>query len=129
MSERPQFASRPHVGLAQLTAANPNRDGTGALVSAFTAPAGGSRVDTFNLKAVGAVTAGVVRCYLKLTGGTARLLLEVPVKAMPATTSAATFEQVVDLLGGLNLPEGAELLFSTEKAETINAFVFGGDFA
>lgn len=124
----PVFALAPNVGQAVLSVANANRDGTGTLVDLFTAGANGSRVDKVVHKATAATTAGVIRIYLKLASGTARLLTEVPVLAATPSASSAAWEQVTDFLGGLVLPTGAKLQAAPNNAEGFVVTAFGGDF-
>ena len=64
MTTTAQYASVPKNGTAQVSAANPNRDGTGALVVVAHAGSGGLRVDGVVLKATGTTTAGFVRFFI-----------------------------------------------------------------
>lgn len=128
MAVKPQFTSTPNVGQGALSVANTNRDGTGALVDVFTAGAAGSRVDKIVVKATGSTTAGMVRIFVKLGAGTARLLTEVPVSAITPAANLPGFETVVDLLGGIPLPSGAKLQAATHNAEAFVLTACGGDF-
>lgn len=62
-----QYASVPKNGIAQLSVANPNVDGTGALVTVVVGSpktGGGARLDGLVIKAVGATTNGLIRLFL-----------------------------------------------------------------
>lgn len=64
MTTTAQYASIPKNGVAFLSTANPNRDGTGAVVSVVQAGAVGLRVDGLSLKALSTTTAGLIRLFL-----------------------------------------------------------------
>lgn len=121
------YASGIRTEVAQLSAANPNRDGTGTIVNVFTAGTAGSRIDDITIAPVATTTAGMVRFYIH-DGTTARFWREFPVAA---NTLSATNPSVPTLLSrlGLVLRPGFSLRASTEKAEAINVLVTSsGDF-
>jgi len=132
MATQAQYAATPRCGVGQVSVANTNRDGTGTIATIFSAGANGSRVEAIDLKAVDTTTAGMLRLFLH-DGANARLLTECPVTAItPSATlpsweaqlNANTMTQILPLL----LPTGYSLRASTEKAETFNVIVLGGDF-
>ncbi len=132
MSTSAQYASIPKCGVGQVSVANANRDGTGMIVTVFSAGASGSRIDAIDLKAVGTTTAGMVRLFIH-DGADARLLTEVPVIALTpsgtlpsweAQLNTNTMTQVLPLV----LPTGYSLRAATNNAETFNLLAFGGDF-
>lgn len=125
MAVTAQYAATPKVGVAQISTANANRDGTGTLGTVITAGASGSRVDTVTVKATGTVTNGMVRLFVH-DGTNARLYTEVPVVATTPSASAPTFETGIRL--DLVLPVNYSLRASTEAAETFNIIAVGGDF-
>lgn len=130
MATAPAFAAIPRCAVAQATAANTNRDGTGTIATLFTAGANGSRVERVRISAAGATTAGVVRLFIH-DGANARLFKEVLVTAITPSTSVAVFEAEVDLSAAdriLVLPAGYSLRASTHNAETFNLFAVGGDY-
>lgn len=127
MSTQAQYASTPKTAAAQLTTANALRDGTGTVVTVFTAGANGSRIDDIYMTATVATTAGMVRLFLH-DGTNTRLFREVLVSA---TTPSATVAAWTTSLTNLSLVLGAgwSLRASTEKAEAINVNVTrAGDF-
>lgn len=132
MSTSAQYASIPKCGVGQVSVANTNRDGTGTIVTVFSAGASGSRIDAIDLKAVGTTTAGMVRLFIH-DGADARLLTEVPVIALTpsgtlpsweAQLNTNTMTQVLPLV----LPTGYSLRAATNNAETFNVIALGGDF-
>lgn len=132
MSTSAQYASTPKCGVEQVSVANTNRDGTGTIVTVFSAGASGSRIDAIDLKAVGTTTAGMIRLFIH-DGADARLLTEVPVTAITpsgtlpsweAQLNTNTMTQVLPLV----LPTGYSLRAATNNAETFNVIALGGDF-
>jgi len=132
MATQAQYASTPRVGIAQISTANTNRDGTGTIGTVFTAGASGSRIDAIAIKATSTVTAGMVRLFVN-DGTNTRLLVELPVVAVtPAATTPAyevqlnqnTMSQLLPII----LPTGHNIGASTNNAEIFNVFGFGGDF-
>jgi len=132
MSTSAQYASTPKCGVGQVSVANTNRDGTGTIVTVFSAGASGSRIDAIDLKAVGTTTAGMIRLFIH-DGANARLLTEVPVIAITPSGTLPSWEtqlntntmtQVLPLV----LPTGYSLRAATNNAETFNVIALGGDF-
>ena len=132
MSTTANYASTPKCGVGQVSVANTDRDGTGTIVTVFSAGASGSRIDAIDLKAVGTTTAGMIRLFIH-DGTNARLLTEVPVTAITpsgtlpsweAQLNTNTMTQVLPLV----LPTGHSLRAATNNAETFNLLAFGGDF-
>lgn len=124
MAATAQYASTPVNGLAQVTVANAARDGTGTLVTVYTGAATGSRIDDITIKATGTTTAGMVRLFLSLDGGTTnRLLSEYLVTAITASASVAAWSQSIIDLGLILQNTSALLRASTNNAETFNIIV------
>lgn len=125
MSTTANYAATPRCGIAQVSVANTNRDGTGTLATVFTAGSNGSRIDDVQVKAVGNTTAGMVRLYIH-DGTNARLITEIAVSAVTPSATTAAFEGGITL--SESLPTGYSLRASVHNAETLNVFAFGGDF-
>ena len=64
MSSTASFASTASPDLAQISAANTNRDGTGTLVTVSTGTTSGDRIEDIELCAAGTTTDGVVRLFI-----------------------------------------------------------------
>lgn len=127
MSTAAQYASTARTEVAQVSAANTNRDGTGTIATVFAAGASGSRIDDIAIIATGTTTAGMVRLYLH-DGTNARLWREVAVSAITPSATVSPFSSVLGNLA-LVLQTGWSLRASTEKAETFNVLVTrAGDF-
>lgn len=132
----PVFTKTPVIGQAQISAANPNRDGTGTIVSVVTGLTEGVRIDQIEMKAEATTTAGVIRLFLSFdSGGTWNLWREILVTAITPSGVAASFREVIDLTTILNDPPlnladaTVELGAATENAEVFNVFARGGSFA
>ena len=128
MSTAAQYASTVRAAAAQVTTANPNRDGTtGTYVNVFTAGASGSRIDDIYMTATVTTTAGMIRLFIS-DGTNTRLLSETPVAAITVSATTAAWTAVL-LSQGLVIPSGYILKASTEKSEAININVTrAGDF-
>lgn len=116
--------------VAQVSAANTNRDGTGTIVSLITGVAAGTRINKIRVKAVGTTTAGMVRIYF-FDGTNIRMYREVAVTAITPSATVKTFEEEI-LFDDADAPILAgvtqELRASTHAAETFNIIVEGGDY-
>lgn len=129
MATAPAYAANPRsLDIAQVSAANTTRDGTGTIVTVATGSAAGFRIAEVATQAIVTTTAGMVRLYLSTdTGSTWRLFDEIPVSAVtvaastPAYRASRRYDNLVlfgtsDLLGA-----------STHNAEAINVFPMGAD--
>ena len=130
MSANPAFAATPKQAAAQVSTANTNRDGTGTTALLATGGSSGSRIERVRMVAAGTTTAGVLRLYLSLDGGTTKQLLrETLVTAATPSTTVAVFMAEEVFPGGLQLPDAsAQLYASTHNGETFNLFAEGGDY-
>lgn len=127
MATAAQYAATPRSASGQVTVANTNRDGTGTIVTVFTAGASGSRVDDIWIVATGTVTAGVVRLFVN-DGTNTRLWQEIMVTATTPSTTQQVFNTAL-FNQALILPNGWSLRASTNNAETFNVIVSrAGDF-
>lgn len=127
MATSAQYAATPRGAYGQVSASNTNRDGTGTLVTIFTAGSSGSRIDDIYITAAGTVTAGVVRLFLN-DGTNTRLWQEILVSATTPSTTVAVWSAAL-LNQSLILPTGYSLRASTNNAETFNINVTrAGDF-
>lgn len=124
----PVFAQTPVCANGQVSAANTARDGSGTIVTLFTAGANGARIEYIRAKATVTTTAGMVRIFISTNGGTdKRLLAEINIAAatVSATVQGAEGEYRPTL--PLMLPASALIYASTHNAEAINVFAHGGD--
>lgn len=128
MAAAPVYVGTPKTWLAQVSAANANRDGTGTIVDVVTAGASGSRIDYIEATAIVTTTAGLIRLYL-FDGTNLRMWMELPTSAVTVSATNPADTVYLDLTDNpLVLPTGWKLRASIEKAEAFNVFARGGDF-
>lgn len=130
MATNPNFSATLRTTVSQVSTANTNRDGTGTIVTCFTAGTNGSRIESVEVQATGTTTAGMVRLFLN-DGTNTRLLREVPIPAITPSGTVPAFQ--IPLVFGdyvpLLLPTSSwSLRAATNNAETFNITVYGGDF-
>ena len=126
------FVKTQRSWLAQVSAANTNRDGTGTLVDVAAAVANGPGLIIEELFAKAAVTTtdGQVRLFLD-DGSNTRLFeeLAIPAATVSATVQSAAVESSrISKETPLRLQAGWTLKASTHNAEAINIVASGGEF-
>lgn len=72
MAATPNFMGNPRIGIASLTAANVNYDGTGTIVPLITAAATGTRILRVEIKGTGdnLTNTGLLNLFYSKDGGT-----------------------------------------------------------
>lgn len=132
MATDPQFTATPVIGIATISAANTNLDGTGTIGTVLTGSTNGTRVHRTTVKAQVSTTAGMVRLYVADNAGTPNVYLwrEILVSAITKSATVAAFEYTLSLTGetALILPNEYTLRASTEKAEAFNVIAEGGNY-
>lgn len=126
----PVFVATPKTWSGEGGTANTNRDGTGTLITVATGGSNGSVVELVRYQYEVTTTAGMVRIFLTLNNGTdKRLLKELEVSAVTVSaTVAGTSGEWIPTVP-LILPDTNAILYaSTEKAEQVNVYAFGGDY-
>lgn len=130
MAASPNFTATPRCAMAQATAANTNRDGTGTIATVLTAGSSGTRLERVRIQAAGTTTAGVLRLFIH-DGTNARLMMEILVSAITPSTTVQAWSTDIDMSfngQSLILPSGFSLRASTHNAETFNIIAMGADF-
>lgn len=123
----PKFIDAPIIGIAEISVANTNRDGTGDMVVVATGTEAGKVIELIRVVAIVTTTAGMIRLFLN-DGSTKYLYKELPVAVVVASATVPAFEkEFVPTGGSLTLPEGWTLEAATEKNEAFKVFAFGGD--
>jgi hypothetical protein len=128
----PIFPGGLVVGLAQLTVANTNRDGTGTLVDVVTSVAEGIRIDRIVICFTVTSTAGVIRLFL-YDGTNNRLIDEILISAItPSTTVKVAYYDYVRADGkpiAWLAPDATwKLKAATHNAEASNIVAYGGKY-
>lgn len=121
MASNANYAATPKSAVAQISAANTNRDGTGTIVTVLSAGTSGSRIDDIVITATGTTTAGMVRLFLH-DGTNARLFREVPVTAITPSGTVQAFTASLSNIA-LVLASGWSLRAATHNAEAFNVAV------
>lgn len=130
---QPIFPLTPKVGSGKVLTANTTVDGTGTLVTVFTAGANGAIVDSLSIVHLGTNVATVLRLFVK-DGANYDLVFE---KTVAANTVSQTAESVqYDILFNgtdrkrLTLPANAQLVacVGTAIAAGVQVTAFGGDY-
>ncbi len=136
MAASAQYASTPKNYGAALSTANTGLTGaTGTFGTVYTAGVTGARIDAIQIQATATTTAGMIRFFISIDGGTTkRLIGEVPVTAKTPSATVSAFSSLVTntsgfLLKGLVLQANAILYATTEKAESFHVTALvAGDF-
>lgn len=126
MASTPNYTNAVHVETGVLSASNSNRDGTGTVVTVFTAGTNGSRVERITIQATGTTTAGMVRLFVH-DGTNTRLWKEVTIEAVTPSATAPAFRKELTNQS-LLLPEGWLLRASTHNANNFIVLCEGGHF-
>lgn len=128
----PVFTLTPKIGMAAISTANTNRDGTGTIATVLTGGTYGTRISRIIIKATVTTTAGMVRLYIGDDAGTPniRLWREIVVSAITVSASVAGFVYIMSLPGesALILPPNYTLRASTHNAEALNVVAEAGDY-
>lgn len=133
----PIFTLTPNAATSTIAAANTARDGSGALVTAFTAGANGSRVDfitfTSSQATAGASSARVQRVFLTDTAGlNPRLIQEIVLSAVTASNTAIGATSTITFTNGLVINAGQLIQVSqsvyASAADTTAVLVRGGNY-
>jgi hypothetical protein len=128
MASTPSFTSTPRVGVANVSAANTGRDGSGTITALLTGAAAGTKVFEIAAQATVTTTAGMVRIFLSTDSGTTwRLFDELAIAA--ATVSASVKgTRIATTYANLVLPDASHRLgCTTHAAESINVVALAGD--
>lgn len=133
----PIFTLTPNAATANIAAANTARDGSGTLVTAFTAGANGSRVDfitfTSSQATAAASAARVQRVFLTDASGlNPRLISEIAMTAVTASNTAIGATQTITFTNGLVIKSGQLIKVSQSvygsAADATDVLVRGGDY-
>lgn len=127
MAATPSFATAPRIGMAQVSVANSNRDGTtGTYADVITGGSSGTKISEIVTEATVTTTAGTVRLFLT-DGTTTRLFDEIAIAAVTVSGSTRA-NRVSTLYANLVLPNASwRIRASTENAQAINVFALGAD--
>lgn len=126
MATAPVYASIPLAPiLSALATANANLDGTGTLVEIAAGTTDGIVVERVTARASGSTTAGLIRFFISIDGGTTkRLWHSVSVDARTPSATASSWSAAIDFLRGVLLKDANTKLYACPtKSETFNVIV------
>lgn len=115
-----------NTGMATISTANANLDGTGTLGTVLTAAANGTLVKSVTIKAQVTTTQGMVRLFI-YDGTNTRLVEEIEIPAVTKSTQDHSFETTIQC--NFRLKSGYVLKASTQNAEAFNVIAQGADWA
>lgn len=125
MAEDTRYEAK--TGIAQISTANSNLDGTGTIATVLTANSNGTLIKSVLIKATGDTSKGMIRFFI-YDGTNTRLFFEVEVPEINQDSAdTKSFETQVIL--DFKLEVEYQLRVSTENADTFNVFAEGMDWS
>lgn len=139
----PIFPKTPNVSWGTVTTANTAKDGTGTMVTVFTAGANGSKIDQIKIRALGTNVATVLRFFINngqtnATAANNSLVHEVTIAATTLSEVAALADNDITITKNTTetvvpipyLPAGYKInvAIGTTVAAGLQVTVHGGDF-
>lgn len=132
-NQQPIFPNKGNIAFGTLLTANTAKDGTGTVVTVFTAGADGSRIDTIKVRSTGTAVASVLRIFLNnglvnTTASNNTLYIEVSLPAI--TLSEAAAQTDIELALNIALPAGWKVncTIGTTVAAAWAVTGVGGDY-
>lgn len=114
--------------MEDISTANPNLDGTGAMATIASGALNGTRVNSLSIKAVGNTDNGMIRLFIKDDAGNTKLQREIRVPESKQTKVVPAYGRNIIFEGGLSLPPRYSLLASTERADLFKLITEGYDW-
>jgi hypothetical protein len=114
-----------NTGMATISTANSNLDGSGTLGTLLTAASNGTLIKTVTIKATGSTTGGMVRIFG--CGVSNRIIAEVDIPPVTCAGTTPAFETTLNV--DYFMQSGGSLKASTQNAETFNVIAEGLDFS
>lgn len=105
-----------HLGVTKVGTANSNLDGSGAIVTVLTGGSNGTFVKTLIIKAQVRTQEGMIRVFVKKSGGSFILVDEYYVPPVTPSSTALSYYKVINLNYALESRE--ELGVSTQQSDT-----------
>lgn len=133
----PIFTQTPRVGVGIMAAANTARDGSGTIVTAFTAGSNGSYIKratfTSSQATAAASSAMIGRVWTSLdAGSTWQLRQEVALPTITASNTVIGQSQSINFTDGLQIPAaalvGCTISVYAGVQDRFNCYVEGGDY-
>ena len=139
---QPIFPIAPKVSWGTVNTANTAKDGTGTVVTVFTAGANGSKIDQIKVRALGTNVATVMRFFINngspnTTAANNALTHEVTIPATTLSETAALSDNDITIAKGSDiavpipyLPAGykVNVTLGTAVAAGLHVTVYGSDY-
>lgn len=129
----PIFPLTPKISWGTLTTANTAKDGTGTIVSVFTAGANGARLDRIKVRSTGTAVATVLRIFINngqdaTVAANNTLYLETTIAATTLSETAALADNIIAM--DVTLPAGYSVTctIGTTVAASLAVTAEGGDY-
>lgn len=129
----PIYSKEPNVSWGVIDTANTAKDGTGTVVTVFTAGTEGSRVERLKVRAKGTNVATVLRVWINngstnATAGNNTLFTEATIAATTLSETAALVDNEIIL--NLALPAGYKIniTIGTSVAAGLHVTAVGGNY-
>ena len=128
MATNPSFVSTPRVGVASLSAANTNIDGTGSITALLTGAAAGTRVLEIDVQCAATSAAALVNVFLSSdSGSTWTLFDQVAVSAATVSTTVKANRNLATY-ANLILPSASHQLgVASTVAQATKVIALAGD--
>ncbi|MGZ3862500.1 MAG: hypothetical protein ACXVPN_02705 [Bacteroidia bacterium] len=123
IGQRAKFTG--NTGMALISTANTNLDGTGTIVSVITGASNGTHIETITIQALGTTTRGMVRLFITDGSTYWNLVAEVDIPAQIQSSIDKAFSTTLHV--DFNLVSGKILAASTEKGESFAIVAEGMD--
>jgi hypothetical protein len=139
-NKEPIFPAAPNISWGTISAANTAKDGSGTVVTVFTAGLNGSRVDAIKIRPLGANVATVLRIFVNNGNSNSTptnniLFHEVTIPAVSAVSEVSAQPDTVVLFDGEDLPQlvlepnqKLNVTIGTAVAAGLAITVIGGDY-
>lgn len=123
LGQRMKFTG--NTGMARISAANSNLNGTGTVVDVITGASNGTFIETITVKAVGNTTRGMVRLFLSDGATFTDLLAEIDIPAVVQSSIDQAFSTTLQV--DFMLLSGYKIRAATQNAESFNVIAEGTD--
>jgi hypothetical protein len=120
INERAKYTA--NTGMAQISVANSNLNGTGTLYSIISGASNGTLIKTITIKATASDSIGMIRLYINTN-----IIDEIEIPSVTQSAIEKTFSIAFDV--NYNLQNGDVLMASTQNANTFNIIAEGLDWA
>ncbi|MBS1780030.1 MAG: hypothetical protein JST70_11935 [Bacteroidetes bacterium] len=116
----------PNTGMALLTTANPNLNGTGSIVDIITGANDGTMIDSLTIKSLVSNNQGMIRLFIKDLSSVYYLFQEIMIPTTVPTSVVQSYAATVEL--GINLKAGYSLAASTQLSENFSLIAYGTNY-